>query len=337
MALRCRYCPHCDTERNTKVIRRRETYPVRGEDIVVEARIALCTFCGEEILDEGLDSLNLKNAYDVYRTKHGILSPEDIVRLRKEYGLSQRALARLLSWGEATISRYETGALPDTAHNLVLKSLRNPQVMQYYFNANQVALTPRERERLERRLWEVRSQSLLEDLYDLLETNISQRPSILNGFRAFDINRLAHMTIYFAKRMKLWKTMLMKLLFYSDFNHFDRYALSISGGIYARLPRGPALDKYQYILGLMEDEGYIEIREEPIGRFEGEVIYPLTGFNESLFSQDELQTLEAVKEKLADKTSQELSHMSHQEPAWNELPDGQRIPYTYAAKLIMKI
>ena len=127
----------------------------------------------------------------------------------------------------------------------------------------------------------------------------------------------------------------MKLLFYSDFNHLMmRYPSAV---VFTLVFPGPALDKYQYILGLMEDEGYIEIREEPIGRFEGEVIYPLTGFNESLFSQDELQTLEAVKEKLADKTSQELSHISHQEPAWNELPDGQRIPYTYAAKLIMKI
>jgi len=33
-----------------------------------------------------------------------------------------------------------------------------------------------------------------------------------------------------------------------------------------------------------QGEGYIEIREEQIGRFEGEVIYPLPNFNESLFS-----------------------------------------------------
>lgn len=71
---------YCDTERNTKVIKCKETYSVRGEGILVDARIALCTFCGEEILDEGLDSLNLQDAYDVYRTKHDILSPEDIVQ-----------------------------------------------------------------------------------------------------------------------------------------------------------------------------------------------------------------------------------------------------------------
>lgn len=337
MAMRCRYCPYCDTERNTEVIKRKETYPVRGDNIAVDAHIAVCTSCGEEILDENLDSMNLLNAYDIYRAKHGILTPEDIVQLRKEYSLSQRALARLLGWGEATISRYETGALPDTAHNLVLKSLRNPRVMRCYVGENPGALTPTESDRLERRLREVQDQSFLEELHDLLETIVSQSPSVLNGFRVFDIDRLAHMTIYFAGGMKLWKTMLMKLLFYSDFNHFNKYALSISGAVYARLPQGPALDKYLYILGLMEDEGYIEIREEPIGRFEGEVIYALIEFNRSLFSQDELQTLEAIKKRLDGKTSQELSHISHQEPAWKELLNGQQIPYTYAARLIMQI
>jgi hypothetical protein len=145
------------------------------------------------------------------------------------------------------------------------------------------------------------------------------------------------MTVYFAESTELWKTMLMKLLFYTDFNHFHRFSCSISGASYARLPRGPVLDNYQYILGLLEDEGYIEIRERCVGIYEGEIISPVMPFKASLFEPDELNTLDAVARKLAGKTGRELSEISHQEKAWQELPNAELIPYTYAAELTVQI
>lgn len=48
-------------------------------------------------------------------------------RLREKYGLSQQQLARLLGWGRVTVQRYEKGALQDTAHDLLLRQLEDPQ------------------------------------------------------------------------------------------------------------------------------------------------------------------------------------------------------------------
>lgn len=41
---------------------------------------------------------------------------DEIVAIRESYGLSQVDLAKLLGWGEATISRYESKAIQDEAY-----------------------------------------------------------------------------------------------------------------------------------------------------------------------------------------------------------------------------
>lgn len=35
--------------------------------------------------------------------------PEEIKKIREQYGLSQRSFAKLLNWGDKTICRYENG------------------------------------------------------------------------------------------------------------------------------------------------------------------------------------------------------------------------------------
>ena len=45
----------------------------------------------------------------------GFLQPEEIEKIRKQYGLSQKNFARLLGWGDITIHRYESGAIQDDA------------------------------------------------------------------------------------------------------------------------------------------------------------------------------------------------------------------------------
>lgn len=67
--------------------------------------------CGETLSDPDRDDAVLRTARDLYRQKHGLLTSSNIARLRGRYGLSQRALARLLGWGEVTIQRYEKGVI----------------------------------------------------------------------------------------------------------------------------------------------------------------------------------------------------------------------------------
>ena len=111
------YCEECGREVETKVVTKKEKYEVCGETVDVEAQVLICAECGEELYCEEFDNATLTNAYNEYRRRHKLLLPEEIKKIREQYGLSQRSFARLLNWGDKTICRYENGSIQDKAHN----------------------------------------------------------------------------------------------------------------------------------------------------------------------------------------------------------------------------
>lgn len=123
------YCPECGDDRKVNLIERRETYPVRGEPITVDAEVAVCSICGSGVSDLDIDQNNMLKVFDSHRIKHGLLTAGQIVGLRERYGLSQRSLAGLLGWGVVTIQRYESGSLQDKAHDAVLRTLADPNTV----------------------------------------------------------------------------------------------------------------------------------------------------------------------------------------------------------------
>lgn len=113
-------CPKCAEYREVSVRQEKETYPVRGENITVDASVAYCACCGKQVWVDELDNENLRKAFDAYREKHGLLSPERIKAIREQYGLTQTSFAKILGLGEKTITRYEGGNIPDAALNNLL-------------------------------------------------------------------------------------------------------------------------------------------------------------------------------------------------------------------------
>lgn len=114
------YCPNCHIDVNTTVRKITETYPVRGENITVEANVRFCNECGEDLFDEELDSVNLNRAYDVYRKNHNLMPASSIFRMRMSYGLSQIAFSRVLGFSDGKIKSLENGSLSTLVENNLL-------------------------------------------------------------------------------------------------------------------------------------------------------------------------------------------------------------------------
>lgn len=120
------YCPNCDSEVESTVRVISETYPVKGEDITIAAHVRFCNCCGNDLWDEKLDAQNLLDAFDKYRRKHKLMQPADIRATREKYGLSQTAFARILGFGDKTITRYENGSIADAAQNNLIYLVQQP-------------------------------------------------------------------------------------------------------------------------------------------------------------------------------------------------------------------
>ncbi len=325
------YCEVCEKEVETKVITRKETFNVCGEDIEVNAQIMVCADCGEELFNEELDSKTLICAYNEYRRKHKLLFPEEIKRIREQYGLSQRSFAKLLNWGDKTIHRYENGAIQDRVHNSLLLFLREPENMRTYLLENEVTIDEKQKARLletVERLEQTTEYRTGRHFFELLSSSI---PSEENGFKSFDYDKFCAMVLFFAhKNVELLKTKLMKLLNYSDMIFYKENGISISGLKYAHLPYGPVPDHFEMLLGKMAEDHIAHINILYDGAYEKHQVVPEQDIPEGGLTDLELNVLERVYEKFKDFGSSDISDYSHKEKGYQSTKEGEIISYTYA-------
>lgn len=329
------FCGGCEKKVGFHLLDKKEVYPVKGEPIEIDARVAVCDECGEEIFHPVYDRINQENAFNVYRKKHNLLLPSEIVEIREMYGLSQRKLSKLLGWGDITIQRYEAGSLPDDAHNLLLKLLKEPDNMGIILEQGRDKLKPKDVEKIKSIIQEhlmANRDKKLEQC--VINHSLLNREDISSGFKKFDLERVAAMILFFSENIPdLFKTKLMKCLWFADMLNFKRYAVGISGMQYIHFQHGPVPKAYQYILGLLEEKELIEIASKPIGEFEGEVIVPVERFDESIFNLDELETLSDICEKFKLFTTRQISDFSHEERGYKETRKNEVISYEFAESL----
>lgn len=325
------YCEVCGREVETKIINRKEVFNVCGEDIEVDAQMMVCAECGEELFNEELDSVTLINAYNEYKRRHKLLLPEEIRRIREQYGLSQRSFAKLLNWGDKTIRRYENGAVQDRAHNSLLLFLREPENMRTYLMENEVALDEKQINRLLETAEKLEQDTDFRVGRRYFDLFFSRVPCEENGFKGFDYEKFCAMVLFFAhKSAGLLKTKLMKLLNYSDMIFYKENGLSISGLKYAHLPYGPVPDNFDMILGKMAADHIAHIEVFYDGSFESHQVIPECDVPEGTLSDEEIEVLNRIYEKFKNFGSAEISNYSHREKGYNATKTGQIISYAYA-------
>ena len=115
-------CPVCGTRMRER--KARCAFAINGERVSVPGVPHLrCPRDGEVVLrlDEGRHLR--EGALALYRTKHRLLSADEIRSLRERLRLTQSALAKLLRLGGNTLSRWEAGRNVQTAAMDVLLRL----------------------------------------------------------------------------------------------------------------------------------------------------------------------------------------------------------------------
>jgi hypothetical protein len=148
------------------------------------------------------------------------MTPSNICNLRSRFG-SGRLVATLLGWSQATLVRYENGAIPNKAHHDQLIQLRDDSAyFKRLFEQNGYKLSPREQLRLTT-LIEQNVSNQEYQCFDPAKTlNIMFQPFFKDGTTdtEFDFEKLANVVLFFAFYDNLLgKTKLQKLLFYAFF------------------------------------------------------------------------------------------------------------------------
>lgn len=329
------FCPNCEKISEVEFINSNEEFEIRGETFKVDVKYFKCAHCGDEFDDPSSDYDPIEIAYDEYRKIHGYVQPNDIKDFRKKYGLTQAEFSKLLGFGGATLSRYENGALQDEAHNIILKmAMETSNLLKRIKESDNIMSEDRKNEIIseiesgDNKLWKIENA--------IIECFGAHEPSEFSGFSALNIDKFINAVLYFCKE-GIYKTILCKFLFYSDFLHCKSYSSSITGLEYAHAPRGPVPDGFEPYFELLVSKNYLELKESfykenPTFKYLS-IIEP--DFN--VFQESELRCLFKIKNVFSGWTAKKISDYSHKENAYKQTVNGELISYKYAETLQLEL
>jgi len=137
--------------------------------------------------------------------------------------------------------------------------------------------------------------------------------------------------LFFANKIKngtLGKLKMMKLLYFLDFDFFEKYGKSVTGDQYLRWENGLVPKMAERFLTRMDgSEIKISKRKVGVGYNDQQHIEPLKDFDLKLFSNEELVMMEEISGKWEKFSGAEMKSASHGEAPWIATKPDEVIDY----------
>lgn len=332
-----RDCPICNKIHSLEKRKRLTQGIVKGEIVDYEEIYYLCPISGEEenefvpadIMDE-----NLLRARDAYKTLKGLLTSNEIAKIREFYGLTQSDFSAMLGWGDVTVTRYESKTIQDeTYDNIMRMAYENPMFALESIDKHKGRFSIEKYNKIRKNITDKVEQ--FGQLYmKKQEINslyvVYQEESDFNGYKLLDIEKLANVIGYFAYYVNnLYKVKLMKLLWYTDALYYKRHGRAMTGLVYKHMPFGALPIAYDEIIYLPT----VKVVEEVIYDDISYKIIPNGEINLSSFSLEELSVLEKVATTFKNYKSKEIVDYMHEEKAYTDTEPNQIIPFSLSEKL----
>lgn len=128
-------------------------------------------------------------------------------------------------------------------------------------------------------------------------------------------------------RPNIGETALYKILYFIDFDYYEKYEEQLTGARYIRNHFGPTPLEFKNIIEEMEKEGEIESIKSKYFQYPQKKYLPLREADLSVLSAREIKHIDEVLARLADKNARELTEYAHSDTPWLVHKDGEIISY----------
>lgn len=293
-----------------------------------------CHDTGEQFTSTASDGVWLAQLRNQYCQKYGIPYTDEVIGVRKKYGLSSSMMSEILGFGANQWRKYEQEEVPNVSNGRMIRSIMNPNVMLEVLNNARQSICERDYVRIYRKIESViqNSEQYKQEQYEASRI-FSVPRGIENGFAPLSLERLKNLMLFIIDRCgDTWYTKMNKILFYIDFTSYRESGMAISGLQYRAIDFGPVPERFVKIYG-----EFAEIDNVPrrTGEYDGIVLSSSTRPDITLFTQSEIDVMESVCERFVNFTSSQIAELSHMEPAWKNNIEGHRIiDYSYAFSLV---
>ena len=232
-----------------------------------------------------------------------------IKQLRLEAGISQERFSQNLKIKRVAISQIENGIRKLTAEEII-------EIAQF-FNISVDALLEPEKDIkiIIKENKEKSSKEKTEIRINVPQKNLKKFKEVL----LYILNKIG-------SKPNIGETVIYKLLYFIDFNFYEKYEEQLIGATYIKNNYGPTPIEFQKIVKEMEDKDLIKIKDKYFA-------YPQTKYLHlrkpelSILNANEIDTIDSVLRHLSDMNASQISDYSHNDVPWITSENGKIIDY----------
>ncbi len=215
----------------------------------------------------------------------------NVKELRENFKMSQEDLARRLNISRPTLVKIEKGDRP---------------------------LTLSEREKL---------SEIFDLVKDTSATNLDMRINIPQK----NLDKFKQVLLYILQKVggkpNVGMTVLYKLLYFIDFDYYEKYESQLMGLTYIRNHHGPTPKEFVKVLEQMKQSGEVEEIQSKYFTYDQKKFIPVVSPDLSKLTGQEVALIDDVLNRLSDKSAKELSEYSHGDTPWKSHEEGEEIDY----------
>lgn len=123
------------------------------------------------------------------------------------------------------------------------------------------------------------------------------------------------------------ETVLYKLMYFIDFNYYEKYEEQLIGATYIKNHHGPTPIEFSSIVNEMIENKEIEIVKSKYFQHLQKKYLPHQEPDLSVFNANEIKMIDDVLQKLSSMNAATISEYSHQDVPWIVTPERQKIDY----------
>jgi transcriptional regulator with XRE-family HTH domain len=234
-----------------------------------------------------------------------------IKQIRESLGLSQQALAEKLGISRPSISQIENGERKVGAEEL--KSLAG------IFNMSTDALLDWRKEP-QIKISE-KGEAYLTAPASWMRINVPQK----------NLQKFKEVLIYILNNVgakpNIGETVIYKLLYFIDFDYYEKYEEQLIGATYLKNKYGPTPLEFRKIADQMAAKGEIIEVKDKYFEYPQRKYLPLRRPNLSILRGSEIEVIDDVLCRLSDMTARQITEYSHNDVPWLTADEGKVIEY----------
>jgi len=236
-----------------------------------------------------------------------------IATLRKHRGYSQEELAKMLKMPRPSLAQIELGKRNITAGELLQFSERLEVSMDSLLAKN----------------FKITEEDLPNEKSKKTE-KVQERISV----PTLQVDKFKQVLLYVLERCagkpNVGETVLNKLLYFIEFNYYERYEEHLVGATFKKLQFGPVPVNMDLILNQMEADGQVKMFKTDYYGLLQKRFFPLDKPDLKNFNAREIEVVDQVLNQFIDFSARAISDYSHKDMPWKATSEGEVIDYELA-------